>query len=94
MWILAQAVASSSGFKFEPGCEQNLRSAIARGLGANNVEIETYNSRIGEASANVEQLVREMIRIASAQDPGARVLHEWSLSGALSKLCPGLWPIC
>jgi hypothetical protein len=94
MWVTAQNVASNAGFSFDPACAMNLRGAIARGLSTQNVDIARYNSRIADSNTNVEILVRQMIRTALDADPQARVLHEWTLSGALSQLCPGLWPFC
>ena len=44
-----------------------------------------------EVRANTELLVDAMIAEAIAQ--GATKLHEWTLGGALAKLCP-LYPFC
>jgi hypothetical protein len=89
LWAAAESHARSLGFEFEQGCEQNFRR-LAR------ESFERLGTGLSPASAadvrvNTERLVTAMVIEARAQH--ADTLHEWTLSGALGKLCP-LYPFC
>ena len=89
VWTIAKQYAGSFGFAFEPGCESELRK-LAR---ASFARVKPAPGPVVSADirANIETLVTGMIAEARAQ--GATSLHEWTLSGALAKLCP-LYPFC
>lgn len=89
LWTIAKGYAGSFGFVFEDGCETNFRQ-LAR---ASFVRVVNERGSVVTADirTNTEALVGAMIAEARAQ--GATTLHEWTLSGALAKLCP-LYPFC
>lgn len=92
LWMHAALVAAEAGMTFEPGCEFNLRNEIAAAvpkiIGGSPLG---WEQEVRDAVYNTEKLVRGMVREAQTQN--ATTLHEWSLTGALTSLCP-LFPFC
>jgi hypothetical protein len=89
LWTVARQYAGTFGFAFEQGCELDFRR-LAR---ASFVRVAARPGPLVDADvrANTETLVAAMIDEARAQ--GATTLHEWTLKGALAKVCP-LYPFC
>jgi hypothetical protein len=85
--MVANAAIASSGFRIQPGCEQNLMMTLTDAEG----KLASAPERRAEAVANTLRLIAAMIDEASQQ--GTDELHEWSLGRALGKLCP-LFPFC
>ena len=87
LYSLAGNVARSRGYSFTPDCDHNLQlllEASAGKLAAND------EASIQQAEQNLVTLIGEMIK---ELPPGDYQLHEWTLSGALSRICP-LFPFC
>jgi hypothetical protein len=88
-WQIAYNTASQAGFQFSPDCEQDLKNQIRLGLSRLRKD-QGDEFRFENSIAN---LVFAMIQVLREKDSESRVLREFSLQGALRKLCP-LYPFC
>jgi len=82
----AETLASQKGFPFTPECAKNLRTLLE-----SRTNLLTTSTEIEQGESNVVRLIDAMI--VEAQSHQLTDLHEFTLSGALSKLCP-LFPFC
>jgi hypothetical protein len=84
---IAEVAIQGSGLGIEPNCRQDLDTM----LDSAELKLLADPQRRSEAVMNTLKLVAGMIQ--EARDRNAMELHEWSLGGALGKLCP-LFPFC
>jgi hypothetical protein len=86
---MAASYAQSRGYGFEAACWADLTTFFSRSVaGASGPALAAF-----ENDPPVHTLVDAMIEEVASHSPGDTMLHEWGLSGALSRICP-LFPFC
>ena len=88
VWTIAKAEARRLGYKFDVNCEQDFRRLVRGSLARVGSDPLPLSASIRK---NTKTLVTAMVD--EARRGGATELHEWTLQGALGKLCP-LFPFC
>jgi hypothetical protein len=85
-----QTRIASTGLGIDPGCAANLEQLVRRGARQLD-DTRAPPQLVDQAAANLERLIDVMAVVA--QEQNATTLHEWSLEGAMARLCP-LFPFC
>jgi len=88
VWRIANAEARRLGYTFDVNCEQDFRSLVRGSLARVGADPLPLSPTVRQ---NTKALVAAMVD--EARRGGATKLHEWTLQGALGKLCP-LFPFC
>ena len=89
MLSTATNYAQSRGYGFEAACWADLSTFFSRSVAAaSGPALAAFGN-----DPPVHRLVDAMIEEVASRYPGDTMLHEWSLSGALSRICP-LFPFC
>ena len=86
---VAASYAQSRGYGFEAGCWADLSTFFSHSVAtASGAAL----AALGQEPP-VYRLVDAMIEEVASHNASDTMLHEWSLSGALSRICP-LFPFC